>query len=101
MPASRITITLPGELVARIDRVERNRSRFIAEAVERELHRRLREELRRSLDAPHPESLDVAEEGLAAYRDALPAEPADLVDAAEGVHVAWRGGEGWSRVGER
>ena len=101
MPASRITITLPGELVARIDRVERNRSRFIAEAVERELHRRLREELRRSLDAPHPESLDVAEEGLAAYRDALPTEPTDLVDAAEGVRVAWRDGEGWSRVGER
>jgi multimeric flavodoxin WrbA len=101
MPASRITVTIPGDLVARIDRVERNRSRFIAEAVERELHRRLREELRRSLDAPHSESLEVAEEGLAAYRDALPAEPTDLVDAAEGVRVAWRDGEGWSRVGER
>jgi predicted transcriptional regulator len=101
MPAARITITLPEDLVARIDQLERNRSRFIAEAVERELHRRLREELRRSLDAPHPESLDVAEEGLAAYRDALPVEPTDLVDAAEGVGVAWRDGEGWSRVGER
>jgi len=100
MPASRITITLPEGLVERIDRLGGNRSRFIADAVERELHRRLRAELRRSLDAPHPESLDVAEQGLAAYRDALPTKPADLVDAAAGVRVAWRDGEGWSRVDE-
>lgn len=100
MPASRITITLPEDLVERIDRLERNRSRFIADAVERELHRRLRAELRRSLDAPHPESVEVAEQGLAAYRDALPAESTDLVDSAGGVPVTWRDGEGWSRVGE-
>ncbi len=100
MPASRITITLPEDLVERIDRLERNRSRFIADAVERELHRRLRQELRRSLDAPHPESVEVAEQGLAAYRDALPAESTGLVDPAEGFPVVWRDGEGWSRVGE-
>ncbi|MFU8889367.1 MAG: CopG family ribbon-helix-helix protein [Trueperaceae bacterium] len=100
MPASRITITLPDDLVERIDRLERNRSRFIADAVERELHRRVRAELRRSLDAPHPESVGVAEQGLAAYRDALPAESADLVDPAAGVPVVWRDGEGWSRVDE-
>jgi len=51
MPAARITITLPEALVERIDRLERNRSRFIADAVERELRRRLRAELRRSLEA--------------------------------------------------
>ncbi len=100
MPASRITITLPEDLVERIDRLERNRSRFIADAVERELHRRLRQELRRSLDAPHPESMEVAEQGLAAYRDALPAESTGLVDPAGGFPVVWRDGEGWSRVGE-
>jgi len=100
MPAARITITLPEDLVERIDRLERNRSRFIADAVERELHRRLRAELHRSLDAPHPESLEVAEQGLAAYRGALPVEPTDLVDPATGVRVAWRDGEGWSRVGD-
>ena len=100
MPAARITITLPENLVARIDQLERNRSRFVAEAVERELHRRLREELRRSLDAPHPESLDVADEGLAAYHDALPFEPTDLVDPEEGVRVSWCDGEGWSRAEE-
>lgn len=100
MPASRITITLPESLVERIDRLERNRSRFIADAVESELRRRLRAELSRSLDAPHPESLEAADQGLAAYREALPAEPTDLVDPAAGVRVTWRDGEGWSPVGD-
>ena len=44
--AERVTVTMPSELVAGIDRIEANRSRFIAEAV--------RHELRRSLEAPHP-----------------------------------------------
>jgi predicted transcriptional regulator len=100
MPAARITITLPEALVERIDRLERNRSRFIVEAVERELHRRLRAELRRSLDAPHPEGLEVAEQGLAAYRHALPDEAAELVDPTAGVRIAWREGEGWARADE-
>jgi len=95
MPASRITITLPEELVERIDRMAANRSRFIADAVERELHRRLRAELRRSLDVPHPETLAVAEQGLTAYRDALPSASSDLVEPSAGVRVAWREGEGW------
>ena len=38
--AERVTVTLRADLVAEIDRVERNRSRFIAEAVERDLQRR-------------------------------------------------------------
>ena len=33
----RVTVTLAAELVEAIDRMERNRSRFIAEAVAREL----------------------------------------------------------------
>jgi metal-responsive CopG/Arc/MetJ family transcriptional regulator len=36
----RVTVTLPVELVENIDRYERNRSRFIAEAVEHEFGRR-------------------------------------------------------------
>ena len=45
----RVTITLPGDLVEGIDRLERNRSRFIAGAVQRELARRRREALLQSL----------------------------------------------------
>jgi metal-responsive CopG/Arc/MetJ family transcriptional regulator len=51
----RVTVTLPKDLVRDIDRREKNRSRFIAEAVHRELDRRRREELRRSLENPHAE----------------------------------------------
>src|SRR5580704_10001092 len=40
--------------VAGIDWREKNRSRFVAEAVRRELDRRRRAELRRSLNDPHP-----------------------------------------------
>lgn len=95
MPTSRVTITLPGALVERIDRAASNRSRFIAEAVERELHRRMREALRRSLDAPHAECLEVADQGLGEFRAAVAADAMDLVDPAAGTDVAWREGEGW------
>ena len=54
--AERVTVTMPAELVAEIDRIESNRSRFIAEAVRHELQRRLRLELQ----SPHPESLATA-----------------------------------------
>jgi hypothetical protein len=39
-----------------IDRQEKNRSRFVAEAVRQELERRRRAELRKSLQARHPET---------------------------------------------
>ena len=59
-PAERVTVTMPAELVAGIDRIEANRSRFIAEAVRHELQRRQRLELLRSLEAPHPDSATIA-----------------------------------------
>jgi hypothetical protein len=57
----RVTVTLPVELVESIDRFERNRSRFIAEAVAHELVRRRRDGLLRSLKNPHPEAAELAE----------------------------------------
>jgi len=45
----RVTVTLPESLVRDIDRREENRSKFVAEAVRRELDRRRRCDLRRSL----------------------------------------------------
>ena len=38
MSTERMTVTLSAELVDGIDRVERNRSRFVAQAVEHELN---------------------------------------------------------------
>ncbi len=48
----RVTVTMPAELVAGVDRYERNRSRFITEAVRHELKRRRHLELLLSLDEP-------------------------------------------------
>src|ERR1017187_5167486 len=52
----RVTVTLPSDLVRDIDRREKNRSKFVAEAVRNELDRRRRDELRRSLHNPHAHS---------------------------------------------
>jgi metal-responsive CopG/Arc/MetJ family transcriptional regulator len=42
-PNERITVTLPAEVVRDIDRLEKNRSKFVLEAVRHELKRRRRE----------------------------------------------------------
>jgi hypothetical protein len=93
--SERVTVTMPAELVASIDRIERNRSRFIAEAVRHELKRRQRQELLRSLEEPHPDSSATATLGLTAWAKALPAEDNDLLDPATGVSVRWTPGQGW------
>lgn len=96
MPTTeRVTVTLPAGVLDRIDRLARNRSRFIAEAVERELARRRREELLRSVSSPHPEASELAEVGLADWNESLPPEDDSLVDETTGTAVRWIDGEGW------
>jgi hypothetical protein len=96
MGTERVTVTLPGELLAEIDRVERNRSRFVLEAVRRELKRRRRLALHRSLDAPHTEGANLAEAGMADWASSLPGEdPSTLVDPEGGTVVRWVPGRGW------
>src|SRR5512145_1995393 len=97
----RVTVTLPAEVVRDIDRLEKNRSRFVLEAVRRELQRRRREELQRSLRSPHPESEQLAEAGFDEWAASLPAEDAvDLVDVNAGKPVRWVPGEGWGEASE-
>ena len=60
----RVTITLPVELLEAIDRREKNRTRFVAEAVRGELERCRRAELRRSLQNPHSESVEFDDRGI-------------------------------------
>lgn len=91
----RVTVTLPAELVDRIDRMERNRSRFVAEAVRNELARRRRAELRRSLMRPHPETVEHAELGLDAWGADLPGGDDALVDTTAGVAIRWDEDSGW------
>ena len=92
----RVTVTLPNDLVRDIDRREKNRSKFVAEAVRNELARRRRDELRRSLHNPHPESAELAEQGLEEWTRGLPKEDTEaLVDTNAGRPVRWVSGEGW------
>ena len=72
MPNARVTVTLPSDVVRAIDREELNRSRFVLKAVTNELDRRRAEQLKKSLSHPHPESLELAEVGFAAWAKGLP-----------------------------
>ena len=65
------------------DREETNRSRH--------------EQLQQSLRHPHPESLEIAESGFAAWADGLPEDASDLVDSGAGVEVRWTADQGWGR----
>lgn len=102
MPTTeRVTVTLPGEVVREIDRMEKNRSRFVLQAVEHEIERRRREELRRSLENPHSESEEVAEVGFDEWARGLQDEQAaDLIDLSAGKPVRWVPGEGWMEANE-
>ena len=98
--SDRVTVTLPTEVVQEIDRRERNRSRFVLGAVRRELLRRRREELRRSLRTPHPDSVRLAESGIGEWARGLPREKTeDLVDLEKGTAVRWVPGRGWEKTG--
>jgi hypothetical protein len=95
MPAAeRVTVTLRSDLLEEIDRVERNRSRFISEAVEHELQRRRREALLQSVVNPHPETTELADVGIGDWVQDLPEEH-DLVDLSTGTAVRWVEGRGW------
>ena len=100
MPKTRITITLPDEFVRDIDRRERNRSRFILEAVEHELENRRRQELLASVESPHPQSGEVAEVGLSEWADWGTAEDEELLDTRAGSSVRWSPGQGWAKADE-
>ncbi len=91
----RVTVTLPIELIESIDRLERNRSRFITEAVEHELVRRRRESLQRSLENPHAEAAEITALGLADWGASTSADDHDLLDASAGKPVRWIEGRGW------
>ena len=99
MPANeRVIVTLPADLVRDIDRLERDRSKFLQEAARHELERRRREHLRRSLHQPHPESTELVEVDFDEWATTLPDEDAaELVDPRAGRDVHWVPGEGWTK----
>jgi hypothetical protein len=92
----RVTVTLSDELVKEISRREKNRSKFVAEAVRNELDRRRREDLRRSLQNPHSECSELSEQGLDEWAQNLPEEDAGaLVNPDAARAVRWVSGQGW------
>lgn len=92
----RVTVTLPEELVKNIDRREKNRSKFIAVAVRHELDRRRRAELRLSLRNTHPESAELAKQGLQEWARGLPDEDTEaLIDVAAGPFGGSPARAGW------
>jgi hypothetical protein len=101
MPISeRVTVTLPAEVVRDIERLEKNRSKFVLTAVSHELSRRRREDLRRSLRGPHPEGEKLSDAGFDEWANGLPKEDAaGLVDMRVGTPVRWIPGKGWVRAG--
>lgn len=95
MAASRrITITLPTDLVAKIDGIDQSRSRFISEAVRRELARHRRDELLRSITTPHPDAIAMQDISVHDWVEDL-ADDADVVDLSAGMPVRWIEGRGW------
>jgi hypothetical protein len=93
---ARVTFTLAAELVKDIDRLERNRSRFIAEAVAHELTRRRQAALLQSVHSPHADTVAFVDTGLADWVSDLPADDG-LVDEEAGTPVRWVEGAGWTR----
>jgi hypothetical protein len=98
MPAiERVTITLPADLLREVDQLERNRSRFIVEAVQHELTRRRRAALMQSVRSPHPETTQLIDAGLADWTSEWPDEEG-LLDPAGGTAVRWIEGQGWIKA---
>lgn len=93
--AARVTVTLPATVLDGIDRFENNRSRFVAEAVARELVRRRRRGLLKSIKSPHPQT-SAAANGLTDWTAGAATETDRLVDPAAGNPVRWVEGLGWT-----
>ena len=98
MGLTRVTITLPNEILQEIDREEKNRSRYILDAIEREIARRRLAALETSLENPHPESAALESSDVANWIQAGEAD-SDLLDVNGGTCVKWTA-DGWVE-GER
>jgi len=96
MSTARVTVSFPPDLIRGIDRLEKNRSKFIQDAVRHELERRRREKLHLSIENPHPESRELAELGLEDWATGVPEAAVDgLLDPEEGIALSWNSDEGW------
>jgi len=93
--STRVTITLPSEILHEIDLGDKNRSRFILEAVQREISRRRKLALELSLKHPHHESLSLETAGLREWFLNGKQDAANLLDLEGGMDVRWHPEQGW------
>jgi len=93
--ATRVTVTLPEELLAEMDQQTENRSLFVAEAVRAELHRRRKERLLLCLQQPHPESVEMAECGFREWVAMAADGDSELLDPTRVRPIHWEPGLGW------
>ena len=74
----------------------------ITDALRHEIDRRTKESLQASLADPRPETMIMAEMGLADWARRLPAdEISDLVYLSQGQPIRWEAGRGWVEEKER
>jgi hypothetical protein len=71
--------------------------RFVLTTVTHEPRRRRNERLGKSLRQSHPESLEMAEAGLASWAERLPGDASDLFDHDAGEEMRWVADHGWVR----
>jgi hypothetical protein len=96
MSAAAVTIHLPADLLRAVDEQQTDRDAFVEQAVRHELARRAREQLRASLESPHPESREMAELGLAEWAKSLPEDDAaSMCDLSAGTPIRWSEDDGW------
>jgi post-segregation antitoxin (ccd killing protein) len=95
MGCERVTVTLPIELIEQIDRIERNRSKFVAVAIRNELSRRQLEHFRASLDNAHCDAAELTELGLDDWATGYPPETEGIAERNAGSRVRWIEPHGW------
>lgn len=93
MSDERITVTLPGELLYEMDRLDSNRSRFVREAIRQNLEYRRQQALQESLADPHPELPELEPLGFPGWAGEDGEQ--DLADPRAGTPIRWEEGRGW------
>jgi hypothetical protein len=96
MNAAAVTFHLPPDLLRAVDGQPTDRDAFVEQALRHELTRRAREQLRASIENPHPESREMAEVGLEDWAQTLPKDAAaTMCDLSTGTPVRWADNHGW------
>ena len=95
-----VTVKLPQDVARDIDRLDRDRCRFVLEAVRHEVQRRRGQVSWRSSAAPLPESFQVAEALDEWDQSSAEEDLFGLVDLKTGAAVHWIPGRGWVEANE-